>query len=537
MTRRRSTDDAAHGAEARYASVGQTTRKAKTIASRNQRAEKSEVRSPLVSRAVLLLVTLVGFANGASGEGAEMSPSAFDGIWLGEIVGPNERTVFGLAFTPTPRGRMVSVHFPEMHLYSANFGPAAISGTTFQLPALALSLELAGDRLVGKFAPAGLSVEVRRGGTFAAEPVPSPLPPAPPAAWTVPLGSPAWASPVVADDGVIFVGTENGTMHAVDAEGRRRWQWVGASALYGQAAVTADGVYFVDANNDLVGLARATGALRWRTPLRRGPAAPTQAADPTFNHRTATPVVDTKGMIYVGSADGGICAVRSRNGVLAWRHEVGAPIFSALTLTDDALWAGCFDGAVVRLNRRTHQETLRVKLGGPVVSTPVVTGDRVLVGCRDYQLYGLSALTGTVAWRNSYWFSWVESTPRVGDGWAFVGGSDFRRVSAIDVHGGSRHWATDVRGLSWGTPLVAGNLVLAGTTGQTIAGTIIRHEGGIIALDRKTGAVRWRYEAPARENAPFSGFAGSLALAGENVIGAGLDGVLIALPINSTASP
>jgi outer membrane protein assembly factor BamB len=476
----------------------------------------------------LLIATIVR-AEPPAGASPASAAAEFDGVWLGEIVGPNARTPFGLAFTPTPRGRLVSVYFPEMFLFSANFGEAKVRGGTFELPVFGLVLTLEGAALRGTFTAAKLPVELRRGGNFLDEPVAAEVRPAPAPAWTLALGASAWASPMVADE-IIYVGTTDGRMHAVSASGQPLWTWAGPVPIYGTAAVSADTVFFVDARNDLVALARTDGSLRWRTPLRRQPSS--VANDPTFNHRTATPVLDSKGVLYVGTDDGALCAIRVRNGKLAWRHELGAPVHAAVALAGDEVWLGAFDGTVRRVNRRTQKETLRVKLGGPVVSAPVPFADRVIIGCRDYTLYAISTVGG-IAWRDTYWFSWVESTPRIADGMLYIGGSDYRRVSALHPETGARLWSTDVGGLSWGTPVVAGNTVFAATAGQAIEGTVIAHRGAILALDRRTGRPKWRYAAGGSPGADFTGFAGSLALAGDRLIAAGLDGTLLALPIEA----
>ena len=73
--------------------------------------------------------------------------------------------------------------------------------------------------------------------------------------------------------------------------------------------------------------------------------------------------------------------------------------------------------------------------------------------------------------------------------------------------------------------------VFTGTASQNIPGTAIAHTGGIMALDRATGAVRWQLLAPPAPENGFGGYAGSLALAGDLVIAAGFDGGLIALPV------
>lgn len=462
---------------------------------------------------------------------ATETSAGFEGIWTGEIVAPNTRTEIGLAFTRTERGLLVSLNFPAMFLYSANFGPAEISGDTFTFAPLNLTVTRQGDALTGTFALARLPLELHRGGAFTPPPPPAILPPAPAPLWTLALGAPAWAS-VIAREGVAYVGTIDGAMHAVRVDdGRELWKWSGANPLYGEALATEDALYFVDEAGDLVALARADGTLRWRTPLYDAKlAGGPRPQNETFNHRAPAPVIDAKGVLYIGSADRGLYALHARSGKILWRHDVKTKVYAPVALRGDDVIVGGFDGSVLTLNRRTPREISRTKVGGPIVSAPVVAGDHLVIGARDYLLYGLTAASGEVAWRDSYWFSWVESTPRLVDGVLYLGGSDYRRVSALEPATGRARWATDVLGLSWGTPVVTARSVFAGTAGQNIAGTVIQHTGGIVALDRATGVVRWRYVVSAAPDASFTGFAGSLAVSENKILGAGVDGTLVALP-------
>jgi outer membrane protein assembly factor BamB len=145
-------------------------------------------------------------------------------------------------------------------------------------------------------------------------------------------------------------------------------------------------------------------------------------------------------------------------------------------------------------------------------------------------LYGFNLGNGTVAWKYSYWFSWIESTPVLQGGLIYVGASDYSRVVALDPASGQARWVTKVHGMNWGSPLVTADRVFTGTVSQNIEGTLIAHRGGIVALDRKTGDVLWQLIAPPGPQNGFGGYAGSLALAGDKVIAAGFDGRLIALP-------
>ncbi len=480
------------------------------------------------------LISLVLFVAGLGCFGAlhAADDSAdFVGVWQGEIIAPNTTTSLGVAFIDTERGLLVSLSLPEMFIYNVNFGAAEIRDGTFELAPLNLKLRRVGSELRGSFALAELPVTLRPGSAFPDAPEVEELPPAPAPRWQRALDSAVWASPIV-HEGIVYVGTVDGRVHAIRAtDGEPVWTWVGTAPLYGAALATNDAIYLVDERDDLVRLERATGKLRWRVSLRSDSAGE-NPANPTFTHRTAAPIWDGRDLLYVGSTDGQVHAIRARTGKIAWSKSVGAPLYAPLALHGDTLLAGAFDGTLVGFNRRTRAETLRVKLGGPIVSTPAVSGSLAIVGARDYLLYAVSLNDGRIAWRNSFWFSWVESSPRLEGGTLYIGSSDYRRVSALDPRTGAQKWATDVRGLTWGTPLVLGERVFAATAGQHLEGTVITHEGGIVALDRATGSVVWRYRAPVPQGADMSGFAGSLATDGQVVIGVTLDGTMMAFPAN-----
>lgn len=472
----------------------------------------------------LSVVAALVLAATAAAQTAAPADAAFEGVWTGRVIAPNASEEIAFAFTRGAKGLGVKFAMPAMFVAGMNLGPANIANEIYAMPELGIKLTRSGDALTGTFANPLLRVELHRGDKLPPALGPLVAPPAPPPVWSRSLGAQVWASPVVRD-GIVFVGGVDGKFHAIRAsDGGEVWTWSGATPLFGEALVTSESVWFVDEACDVVCLARADGKLLWRAALNlRTPA----EKNPTFNRRTAVPVLDA-GALYVGSTDGAICALDAATGKPLWRHEAGAPIYAAVALDGDRLIAGCFDGTVLALDRRNQTEIARVKLGGSVASAPVISGDTVLVGCRDYLLYGLKRADLTTAWRNSFWFSWVESVPRVADGVAYVGGSDFRRISALDPATGAARWVTDVGGITWGTPVVTADAVFAGTSAQNPAA--IKHEGGITALDRRTGAVRWRHVTPLAGDAERAGYLGSLVLADGKIVGAGFDGTLVAFP-------
>lgn len=471
--------------------------------------------------------------------GAE--PDPIEGLWHGKVTAPQgEAADIAFDFHREASGELgFKLYFPAMFVPGASLGiPVEKTGAADYAitPAFAIKLHREGDVLTGTFSTGRLPLELHRGG-----PLPAPLSaepalnsskgPAP--LWRYALGAGTWASPVV-DDGIIYIGGGDGRFHAVRAaDGTAVWTWPGTTPIDGCAALDPDAVYFLDTKFNLVALDRRTGALRWRVSLHNEFYAGRSAPDnPTFNHRAATPLVQP-GVIYAGSSDGGVYAIEADRGGKLWRHDAGAPVFSGIGLRDaDTLLFGTMDGSAVLLDRRTRTEILRVKTGGGVVTTPVIAGDRLIVGSRDYQLYAFNLADGSVAWRFSYWFSWIESTPALRDGLLYVGGSDYARVTAIDPATGHAHWGTIVGGMDWGTPLVTERHVFTGTVNQNMPGTLIDHTAGLVKLDRATGAIVWRLVLPKAEEGKFAGYAGSLALAGDNIIAAGFDGFLVAYPAN-----
>lgn len=491
----------------------------------------------LTFRSLALLALLAGTVP-AGKLAAQNSPDPLQGRWTGKIQAPQGDTAaIAFEFRPQPSGALgFKLYFPAMFTNGASLGiPVEKTGAADYAitPAFGIVLHREGDTLTGTFSTAKLPLTLHRGGELPA-PLARPARPSGPAPlWRCPLGAGTWAPPVV-DDGVVYVGGGDGRFHAVRAaDGSPQWMWEGNRPIDGRAVLDAQAVYFVDTRFNLVALDRQTGALRWRVSLHNefhaGRSAP---ENPTFNHRAATPLVH-EGVIYVGSSDGGVYAVDPATGYKLWRFNAGAPVYSGIGLRDaDTLMFGTMDGSVVLLNRRTREEVLRLHTGGGVVTTPVIAGDRVVVGSRDYQLYAFNLADGSLAWRFSYWFSWIESTPALQNGLLYIGGSDYARVTAIDPATGRARWGTIVNGMDWGTPLVTDRFVFIGTVNQNVPGTLIEHQAGLVKLDRATGEVVWQLVLPKAAENQFAGYAGSLALAGDKVIAAGFDGWLAAYPVD-----
>jgi outer membrane protein assembly factor BamB len=91
-----------------------------------------------------------------------------------------------------------------------------------------------------------------------------------------------------------------------------------------------------------------------------------------------------------------------------------------------------------------------------------------------------------------------------------------------------------ILGLLVGTAIVSGSLVVGDTVYYGTAGApqyFISQKASLGALDRQTGALKWRKPIPLLEKGYVSGIAGSLAYADGKILVANLDGTLSAYQI------
>ena len=153
-----------------------------------------------------------------------------------------------------------------------------------------------------------------------------------------------------------------------------------------------------------------------------------------------------------------------------------------------------------------------------------------MVGTRGSVLYALQPATGEIAWRGLFWGSWVESEAVSAEGVLYIGSSDLRRVSAFDARDGRVLWRTDVLGCPWGRPALTERRLYVGAVGTDPY--MMRHVGGVVALERDEGRFAWRWPAPPAAGALQTGFAASPAIDGDTLVIGGLDGTLYAFAVD-----
>jgi outer membrane protein assembly factor BamB len=159
------------------------------------------------------------------------------------------------------------------------------------------------------------------------------------ASWGLPLDGSTGTPPVLGDDQrIVFVGTDAGTVYAVDATTATVvWSRSVGSAVTDSPALAGGSLFVPTASGALVALAADTGAPQW--------------AGSGGSKITQQPAV-AGGVVFTGSSDGTVAAFNAAGcgGTLCprlWSRSTGSAITGAPAVSAGQLYVGTADGRVV----------------------------------------------------------------------------------------------------------------------------------------------------------------------------------------------
>jgi outer membrane protein assembly factor BamB len=200
------------------------------------------------------------------------------------------------------------------------------------------------------------------------------------------------AAPVVAD-GVVYFGTSDGDLYAVDVETKGikpGWPFKAEDALWGSPLVANGRVYVASMDHHLYCLDAQTGEQVW--------------ASEAFGAMAAQPALDQeRGLLYVGDFDGRVYAVQADSGKAVEEFAFRAEnwIWSTVLVAKDRLYVTSLDGNLYALDPSTGAVLSPYPISGGEVlrASPVPTGDLILVASREGTVTAVEGQTGVKRWQ------------------------------------------------------------------------------------------------------------------------------------------
>jgi outer membrane protein assembly factor BamB len=198
------------------------------------------------------------------------------------------------------------------------------------------------------------------------------------------------------------------------------------------------------------------------------------------------------GTVFVAAEDGLVLALELSTGRERWRTDVGAELGAATPLAiDDGIVLGDRAGVVHALDRQTGAEQWRATVDGPIAGAAADGGDSIMVATESGTAYQIDPSSGEIEWQSELPGGVSRSIAATDDlVYCAVSGG---LLVVLHAHDGSIAWQAEVAtGGDGGTPTVAAGLAFAATGLDTDD----LETRGIVALDARTGEMRWHLPSP-----------------------------------------
>lgn len=462
------------------------------------------------------------------------TPTLGIGAWCAEVRVKAQTTSVAIRIHEGDEGLGAVLDLPAIDAWGVPLGPVEVSDDSVAFGPWTLEWANPGKRIRGVL-PRSLVPDRDLVVDFApCEALERPAPdwshPEPEISWTASVGGPVWAGlELDPDERSLTIATDQGTVLLLAPDsGRTLWTRDLGASVRARPSRIGDGLFLVADDGVVTRLDPASGEVRWRSEIGAGP--PRLGIDEpgTRWERSAASVVGGTDRLWVGGRDGGVHCLEAATGRRVWRSEVGDVVSATPALADGRVVVATFAGSVLALSASTGEVLWQHETGFPVPEDLVVADGKVLAGSRSYELLALDLDDGTPVWNRYFWFSWIDSPPRVANGVAYVGSSDGLLLSALSVDDGRPVWQQRVPGWSWAGPAVGADLVFTGTVGT--AAYLGPRRGSFLAADRSTGEIVWIFSPPAPEEGQW-GFAASPAVGSRHVFAADLEGTVFAFPL------
>jgi outer membrane protein assembly factor BamB len=292
--------------------------------------------------------------------------------------------------------------------------------------------------------------------------------------WARKTGGPVSSGAALAD-GILYIGSDDGFVHAFDAASGRPVRTFRTSGAVSGGVAVADGTLFGGSADHQVHA------------FRVGP------GGASWTYRTGGPVNCTpavaNGIVYIGSDDRNVYGINARTGRHAWHYTTGGPVRGepqpgSLTY-DGYVYVGSEDGYLYALDPDSGAFQWKFATSGPVTGGLAYVQTGVVVGDGKGNVYELYGSGGPKAWTRSVGGA-VSGMPASAANTLFVG-SAASAVYALNFYTGAPIWHFPTSGPVNSGPATDGATVYAGDD-----------HGYVYAIDNSTTpTARWTFQAQA----------------------------------------
>ena len=300
-------------------------------------------------------------------------------------------------------------------------------------------------------------------------------------------------SGVAVHDGIIYVGSRDGRVVAINSSTQRK-QWdytiTPPTTIYTTPIVDGDLVYVGTYNGKV--LALNTSARVEDLPFPQARYGEWEWYCPIENARSNAIVADlamNEDALYVASSNGRVYSLDKESGDENWKREdipvltenaeEPEKLWNSPVIQDNTFYVSTFDGHIYALSAETGELldwSFEAEAG--FASSPVIYEDIIYVGSFDRHFYAIRIGSDVPLWkfpREKPAGNWFWASPIVNEGIVYAGCLD-GRVYAIEAKTGEKLWEFDAESPIVSSPVLMDNLLI-----------VAAESGNVYVINPETG--------------------------------------------------
>jgi len=283
------------------------------------------------------------------------------------------------------------------------------------------------------------------------------------------------ASPVLGEDGAIYIGNIEGEFVSIHPNGTKNWIYESGD-IYSTAIIDVNGTIYFGSDDRYFYALERNGTLKWRY-LANGPI-------------SSSPVINPEsGILYFGDEANYLYALNT-NGNLLQQKKLSDEIWSPLAIDNEGkiLFTGTLDGYFYAINANTMATLWSFNTSDFVSGSPVIDeeNEQVIFPSEEGVIFCLDKYDGSLKW-------------------SYVTGNAFGESAlALDtLSGANTIYAPSAYGTLYALERTAGSLKWTYETGNVITAPAIDKYGTIyfgssdknIYAINNDGTLKWTYKA------------------------------------------
>jgi outer membrane protein assembly factor BamB len=269
--------------------------------------------------------------------------------------------------------------------------------------------------------------------------------------WSYPTGGRIEASPAIAPNGILYFGSDDNQIYCLTPGGKLLWRHSTGGDVASSPAVAVDGVVYVGSDDNYLYAINPDGTLKWQFQ--------------TGGNVEASPAIAADGTIYFGADDNFLYALYS-DGTLKWKHDARDDVRSSPAIgSDGTVYFGTDSRTIFDFYALNPDSTVKWVLSGDRVrSAPAIgTEGSVYFGSTDNHLYAMNP-DGTLKWRYLAGAN-VDAGPAIASDGTIYFGSDDNFLYAL-YPDGTLKWRYETDGSINSPPTIGADGTVYFTSGD-----------------------------------------------------------------------